>query len=65
MGVLIRVLRIYGWYVAIVLGLGLLLAGVVWLRASVARWWKSRSRAALGTPRNQSVDPGVVTGVRD
>jgi hypothetical protein len=48
MAVLIRVLRIYGWYVAIVVGLGLLLAGVVWLRASVARWWKSRSRAALG-----------------
>jgi hypothetical protein len=48
MAVLIRVLSIYGWYVTIVVGLGLLLAGVVWLRASVARWWKSRSRAVLG-----------------
>jgi hypothetical protein len=48
MAVLIRVLRIYGWYVAIVVSLGLLLAGGVWLRASLARWWKRRSRAALG-----------------
>jgi hypothetical protein len=48
MAVLMRVLRIYGRYVAIVVSLGLLLAGGVWLRAWVARWWKTRSRAVLG-----------------
>jgi hypothetical protein len=48
MAFLIWLLRIYGWYVAAVVSLSLLLASVVWLRAWVARWWKNRVRAELG-----------------
>jgi membrane protein implicated in regulation of membrane protease activity len=47
MAFLIWVLRIYGWYVAAVVSLGLLLASVVWLRAWVARR-NNRARAELG-----------------
>jgi membrane protein implicated in regulation of membrane protease activity len=48
MAFLIQLLRIYGWYVAAVVSLGLVLASVVWLRAWVARWRKNRVPAELG-----------------
>lgn len=48
MALLIGVLRIYGWYVATMVALNLLLVAVVWLRRRVARRWKNRGRPGLG-----------------
>jgi hypothetical protein len=42
MDFLIRVLRLYGWYVATVMAFGLLLVVAVWLRWSLARWCNNR-----------------------
>jgi hypothetical protein len=48
MVLLLGVLRIYGWYVATMVTLNLLLVAVVWLRRRVARLWKKRGRPGLG-----------------
>jgi hypothetical protein len=53
MATLVGVLRIYGWYIAILVSVGLLLAAALWLRGSVRRWRESRVQPGLGRPAHR------------